>query len=155
MRILVVSDTHGDLHSFEQAVLRQPKAEVIIHCGDGAEQAQAIKAKFPDKMMIQVRGNNDWGSTLPYEETVTLGNKKIFITHGHLLNVKFTYQNLLYKARETKANIALFGHTHAPCQEYCDGLYLFNPGSCCGCKATYGYVDITPQGIVTNVLHII
>ena len=40
MRILVVSDTHRDQYSLEQAVLRQPKAEVVIHLGDGADEAE-------------------------------------------------------------------------------------------------------------------
>ena len=35
MRILVVSDTHGDLRSLIKAVDAQRKAEIIVHCGDG------------------------------------------------------------------------------------------------------------------------
>ena len=38
MRILVVSDTHGDLRSLIKAVDAQRKAEIIVHCGDGEEQ---------------------------------------------------------------------------------------------------------------------
>mgnify|MGYP000411403135 FL=1 len=56
MRILVVSDTHRDQYSLEQAVLRQPKAEVVIHLGDGADEAEMVKAKFPEKTFLQVRG---------------------------------------------------------------------------------------------------
>ena len=36
MRILVVSDTHGDLRSLIKAVDAQRKAEIIVHCGDAA-----------------------------------------------------------------------------------------------------------------------
>ena len=42
MRILVVSDTHRDQYALEQAVLRQPKAEVVIHLGDGADEAEMV-----------------------------------------------------------------------------------------------------------------
>ena len=38
MRILVLSDTHGDFNRMMKAVNQQPTAEVIIHCGDGEEQ---------------------------------------------------------------------------------------------------------------------
>ena len=38
MRILVVSDTHGDLRSLIKAVDAQRKAEIIVHCGDGEEK---------------------------------------------------------------------------------------------------------------------
>ena len=35
MRILVLSDTHGDFYSMKKALDAQPNAEAIIHCGDG------------------------------------------------------------------------------------------------------------------------
>lgn len=154
MRILVVSDTHGDLYTLQKAVMRQPAAEVVIHCGDGEEQAQWIKDNFKDKMVIAVKGNCDWGSKLNAIEEITIEGKKILVTHGHLFNAKFTLQNLYYEAKDKKADILCFGHTHIPTEIYEDGIYMFNPGSCCGYNATYGYIDITPQGIVTNVLKI-
>ena len=43
MRILVVSDTHGDLRSLIKAVDAQRKAEIIVHCGDGEEQQRFLK----------------------------------------------------------------------------------------------------------------
>ena len=39
MRILVVSDTHHDVFALRTAILRQPKAEVVVHLGDGEEEA--------------------------------------------------------------------------------------------------------------------
>ena len=56
MRILVVSDTHGDLYSLKRALDAQPTAEVIIHCGDGSEQYQYIKDVYLQKQVIGVRG---------------------------------------------------------------------------------------------------
>ena len=55
-------------------------------------------------------------------------------------------------ARERKADILLFGHTHNALQEYDEGLYILNPGTLHGSEGTFGIVDITPAGIVTNVL---
>ena len=116
MRILVVSDTHRDQYSLEQAVLRQPKAEVVIHLGDGADEAEMVKAKFPEKTFLQVRGNCDWGCDLPVEGEITLEGKKLFYTHGHAYNVKYGLYNICCAAREKKADIVLFGHTH---QDFC------------------------------------
>ena len=152
MRILVVSDTHGDMFTLRKAVLSQPQAEVIIHCGDGEEQSVWLKQNFPDKMVIAVKGNCDWCSSLPDCEEITIEGKKIFITHGHLYNVKYTLNNLYYAAREKNADIVCFGHTHNPMSEYVDGLYVLNPGSCHGYGASYAYIDVTPQGIMTNIL---
>ena len=155
MRILVVSDTHGDFYSLKRALDAQPTAEVIIHCGDGSEQYQYIKDVYLQKQVIGVRGNCDWTSKLPTEETVTVGGKTLFITHGHLYQAKFTFMNMVYAAREQKADILLFGHTHQAMTDYNDGLYIMNPGSCSGYYATYGVIDITPKGdIVTNIVRL-
>ena len=42
MRILVVSDSHGDYNSLKKAIASQPTAEVIVHCGDGAKEVEAL-----------------------------------------------------------------------------------------------------------------
>ncbi|MBQ2473785.1 MAG: metallophosphoesterase [Ruminococcus sp.] len=155
MRILVVSDTHGDFYSLKRALDAQPTAEVIIHCGDGSEQYQYIKDVYLQKQVIGVRGNCDWSSTLPATEVTEVGGKRIFITHGHMYQAKFTTMNMIYAAREEKANILLFGHTHQAMTDYNDGLYIMNPGSCSGYYATYGVIDITPKGdIVTNIVRL-
>ena len=43
MRILVVSDSHGNDSSLRRAILAQPKAEVVIHLGDGEEELLRAK----------------------------------------------------------------------------------------------------------------
>lgn len=153
MRILVVSDTHGDLHTLIRAVNSQPTAEVIVHCGDGDEQVQYLKNTYKDKMIVAVRGNCDWGSMLPSKEIIRVCGKTIFITHGHLYNAKSGLYHLVCAAREEKADILLYGHTHIALSEYDDGLYILNPGSCSGYMASYGYIDITDKGeILTNTV---
>ena len=32
-----------------------------------------------------------------------------------------------------------------------DGMYVMNPGSCHGYGATYGIIDISDKGILTNI----
>lgn len=153
MRILVVSDTHGDFYSLKHAVAAQPKAEAVIHCGDGAGQAELLPSLCPGKRIVAVRGNCDWSSQLPPTETVELGGKRIFVTHGHLYRAKFTLTDLVYAAREQQADILLFGHTHQALTDYQDGLTIMNPGACGGYGATYGILEITPQGsVVTNIV---
>ncbi len=153
MRILVVSDTHGDLRTLIKVVNSQPTAEIIIHCGDGEEQAQYLKDNYKDKMVVAVKGNCDWCSMLPSKEILRVCGKTIFVTHGHLYNAKTTLYNLLCAAREEKADILLFGHTHNALTCYEDGINFMNPGSCHGYMASYGFIDITDKGdIVTNTV---
>lgn len=155
MRILVVSDTHGDLNTLIRVVNSQPTAEVIVHCGDGDAQVQFLKDNYKDKMIVGVKGNCDWSSFLPATEIIRVCGKTIFITHGHLYNAKVGLYQLMSAAREEKADILLFGHTHNAMTYYEDGLYMMNPGSCHGYMASYGYIDITDKGeIVTNTVAI-
>ena len=155
MTIIVVSDTHGDFHSLSQALNAQPQAELIIHCGDGNEQYKYLKENVTDKQVVGVCGNCDWTSKLPGREIVEVCGKRIFVTHGHLYNAKFTTERMEYAAREENADILLFGHTHQATTDYHDGLYMMNPGSCCGYTASYGYIDITESGgIVTNIVRL-
>ena len=152
MRILVVSDTHRDAYALRQAILNQPSAEVVIHLGDGAEEAQELKDSFPDKMFLMVRGNCDWGSVLPAEGDVTFAGKHIFYTHGYTYNVKYGLYTATAAARDRGADILLFGHTHVAMTDYEDGLYLMNPGSLHGSRGTYGILDLTDAGVATNIL---
>ena len=104
-------------------------------------------------MIVGVRGNCDWGSMLPATETLRINGKTIFITHGHLYNAKTGLYTIMCAAREAKADILCFGHTHSALSMYEDGLYVLNPGSCGGYMASYGIIDITDNGeIVTNTV---
>ncbi len=157
MRILVVSDSHGDIFHLMQAVREQPRAEVILHLGDGEREAMELRDKLPAGCtLIQVRGNNDWGSRAPLTEERVLEGKRLFFTHGHLYHVKYGYREVISAARQRKADILLFGHTHSAYTSYEDGMYIMNPGTVgSGWQGgIYGVVDITPAGIVTNIIRI-
>lgn len=152
MRILVMSDSHGDYGRVRQAALAQQKAEIIIHCGDGEREIGNLKLDFQDKAIYGVRGNCDWGSAMPIEDFINVEGRKIMFTHGYSYYVKSGYGAVKQAARDNHADIVLFGHTHIPLDEYEDGLYVMNPGSIGGYGATYGVIEITPKGIMTNIV---
>lgn len=152
MRILVTSDTHGDSGSLRRAILAQPNADIVIHLGDGGEDVDKVRFSFPNKTFLQVRGNCDWGSSVPETGEYIAGGRKIFFTHGHMYGVKSGDYTMITEARSRKADIVLFGHTHRPREDYADGLYIMNPGRLSGWEPTYGIIDVTEQGIVLNVM---
>lgn len=156
MRILVVSDTHGDEGALWRALEAQPAARTVIHLGDGVREAEDMAARFPEKTFYIVRGNCDFRSAaghLPYVREEVCGGKRLFFTHGHLYDVKSDLYRIGCAARERQADVLLFGHTHRPLATYDDGLYLFNPGSLFG-GGTYGVLDITTAGVVMNVVEV-
>jgi phosphoesterase, MJ0936 family len=152
MRILVVSDSHGDVHMLRRVIAHQRKAEVVIHLGDGEDDLFQIKPQFPEKMFLQVRGNCDWGSELPSAEEFMVNGVRIFYTHGHVYNAKMTDYDMIYAANLRKANILLYGHTHWAREYYTDGLYVLNPGSVKGYGGSFGTIEITDKGILTNII---
>ena len=153
MRVLVVSDVHGDFRGLCEAIEQQPTAWVVIFLGDGLRQAEDVAELYPDREFYMVPGNCDFGSDAIPIRQETFGGKRFYFTHGHRHDVKYTLYRLDMAAREAGADIALFGHTHNPYEEYADGLYLFNPGSL-RYGRTYGYVDIVGGGIRTAVVEL-
>lgn len=146
MRILVLSDSHGDRYNVERVMKMHSNADRIFHLGDGVSDIERYIESLQSTKFVRVKGNCDFGSDLNAYELVTVSGKKIYLTHGYQERVKYTTDFLAYTAREHEAQIALYGHTHIQKVEYDNGLYIFNPGSLHeGC---YGLVDITPQGIM-------
>lgn len=142
MRILVVSDSHGDSYSLRKALEREGNCALIIHLGDG-ERDTAFIHGIP---LLQVRGNCDFASELPTTLLTQEGGKTILCTHGHTQMVKYGLTVLREQALDKHADIALYGHTHVPVQTYEDGLYLCNPGSLH--SGDYAVLEIVPSGIM-------
>ncbi|WP_256593134.1 metallophosphoesterase family protein, partial [Pseudomonas sp. 2822-15] len=63
--------------------------------------------------VISVKGNCDFGN-FPEEIIQDVKGTRFFVGHGHLLNVKMTEMNLIFKGEEVGANVVCFGHTHIP-----------------------------------------
>ncbi len=157
MRIIVVSDTHGLYSRLYDVVMRNLKADAFIHLGDGEEECQTLLHNFPEITLKFhcVRGNCDYGSQLPVFKTLDIApGHRIFATHGHRFGVKYDLGTLVTTAKENGCDIALYGHTHVQNSSYENGVYILNPGSAScprdGKPASYGYIDITPAGVVTN-----
>lgn len=150
MKIIVISDSHGDAATFDKLVKMQTNSEVVIFLGDGCEEFDHIKHSYPDKMFIGVRGNNDWCSPLPLTDEIVIEGKRIFMTHGHTYGVKGGLSRLIAEGKKRTADIVLFGHTHIPYTSYEDGMYVMNPGSLRRFQCSYGVIEIKNGDILLN-----
>lgn len=143
----MISDSHGKTSNICSVFDAEPYAKYAFFLGDGIANAEDAFSLYSHKVTCSaVRGNCDFYSTLPDSDTIIADGVKIFMTHGHLFQVKFGLKSLEQKAREKGAQIALFGHTHEQFYKYEKGLHLFNPGSIQDGK--YGVIDITKAGVV-------
>ena len=156
MRIIVFSDTHRDFSAMEEIVENNLSADMFIFLGDGEREFENLKELYPRLTFKNVSGNCDYASMAPSVLIVGAENVRILATHGHTCGVKGGIGNLKKLAEENNAKVVLFGHTHCRFENYEDGIYFLNPGSAScprdGNKPSYGYVDITPAGIVTNIV---
>ena len=67
-----------------------------------------------------------------------------------MFNVKYGLGELEHEARERKADVALFGHTHIAHDEYIDGVRLFNPGSL-GFGKSFGVIEVKDGQVISNI----
>ena len=147
MRIIVVSDSHGDCFDLYRAIDAEKHADYVFFLGDGCDEILDASTIYSSrKQFCMVKGNCDLGSKLPANALVSVAGKKIYVTHGYLEDVKNGISGLRRHAEETGADIVLFGHTHLQTLEEENGVYYFNPGSIRACR--YGVIDITESGTV-------
>ena len=133
---------------------------MFIHLGDGEEDVDTLITRYPDvaSRFVHVCGNCDFGSLSPKVYIMPVGGHKIYASHGHMQNVKYTYENIKKIAAANGCDIILFGHTHNRYLHYENGIYIMNPGSASiphdGTKPSFGCIDISDAGILTNITDI-
>lgn len=157
VRIIAMSDSHGNAYALKKIFERtKDTGDIFVHLGDGQRELDLMRAEYPSLEIHHVAGNCDYGSVSPNFEVIPCRDTKILITHGHIYGINYGRETLRCTAQNFGCKAALFGHTHCRYEGYEDGVYLMNPGSC-SCprdfnKPSYGFVDITPNGIITNIV---
>jgi putative phosphoesterase len=128
MRILVISDSHGNYPQALKAHELAGPVDQVIHLGDGAEDA-SLMAHALEIPVVRVAGNCDMDPYLPLEVTLDLEQCRVFATHGNRQMVKMGLEQLVDKGREEKARVVLYGHTHHAAVQTSAGMLLVNPGA--------------------------
>ena len=149
MKCLIFSDSHGETNYLRIAVKKE-RPDGVVHLGDHASDADELDREYPILPLCRVKGNCDYYETrYPEKWVIHWEGVTLLAVHGHKQSVKSGLLQLKYSALEAGAQVALFGHTHAPfCAEQ-DGLWMLNPGACGGRCPSYGVVEIE-EGRVVN-----
>ncbi|WP_317855607.1 metallophosphoesterase [Chakrabartyella piscis] len=130
MKLLIFSDSHGRIDAAKSIIAHlEGKVDGVMHLGDHDTDAERLQKMFPSMPFYIVRGNNDFGGTAPAHRMVTLGGKRLLMTHGHKHRVHWNLQTIAYWAQEQLADAVFFGHTHYPTKEESGGVLICNPGS--------------------------
>ena len=140
MKLLILSDSHGDVGTMLEIVERENPNE-IFHLGDCVRDAESLSYACPGTQVIMVPGNCDGWTGMSERLLLEREGVRILLAHGHRWHVKSGVGAALADARACGADILLYGHTHrAVCSREEDGLWRVNPGTAGGvyAPATYG-----------------
>lgn len=147
MRIGIISDTHGSVAAWEQAmsgIFRE--VDLIIHGGDvlyhgprnplpeeyDPQKLAALINRSPVPVII-TRGNCDaeidqlvidWPLQAPYC-FLQIGSLRVLVNHGHQISPR----EIRTQAQRYKVQIFVSGHTHVPEITKENGTVFLNPGS--------------------------
>ena len=153
IKIVAVSDNHGDLDGIKQILNDNPNADYYFHLGDNCQDSSLIKP------FCSIRGNNDYDINLPDYRVIDIGeNNKVFLIHGHQFS--FNMNGLVKEAKNRGCNIIIFGHTHLFHNSIIDGVHIINPGSCfynrdmspcCYAKITINNNDISVERVNLSI----
>ncbi|MCR5787153.1 MAG: YfcE family phosphodiesterase [Acholeplasmatales bacterium] len=122
MKILIISDSHGNL-SRVLNLAEKYKDYTKIHLGDRGFDSKSLE----ELGFYYVDGNCDYTQSVK-TRICEIDGKRFLLTHGDLYNVRNSINNLYYLGLENKCDYVLFGHTHVQFKEIGD-ISFINPGA--------------------------
>jgi len=147
--VLVLGDLHvphrtTDLPAKFKALLVPGKIQHIICTGNLGTKEMADYLKSLASDLNIVRGDFDEHSNYEEEKTVTIGQFKIGICHGHQIVPWGDKEALAMKQRQMDCDILVSGHTHKFEAVRHEGKLLLNPGSATGAFSSL-QAQVTPS----------
>ncbi len=145
MRLLLLSDTHGQLHP---AILKLAQhSDTAVHAGDVGDPDILAQLLEASSALVVVRGNNDtpakWPkgtanqlSQLPLQAKLDLPGGMLAVEHGDRVTPAARRHSLL-RERHPSARLILYGHSHRQAIDASQVPWVVNPGAA-GRNRTYG-----------------
>lgn len=153
MKILVLSDTHGETRAIDNVLREQTEIDVVVHCGDVESDCDYLVEHLPPHVpLTAVSGNNDWFAQQPRNVVTDFGGVRFYVTHGHMERVRSGHEGLLAAAAAKKCDVVLYGHTHRAVTENENGVLIVNPGALSYPDYSYALVNVE-NGTATAELH--
>ncbi|HNX13385.1 MAG TPA: YfcE family phosphodiesterase [Oscillospiraceae bacterium] len=139
MKIIVMSDSHGNADAVQKVIARNPDADGFYHLGDGWRDFAFL---IPEKgaFCIGVKGNCDYSSDLPQKDVRVLEGVRIAAVHGEDFH---GIADAVLLAAKFQAKVVLHGHTHVPNIDFVNGIFVICPGTLkFGADQTYAVLTI-------------
>ena len=141
MKIVVISDTHGDEEALRMVAMREYDADLYLHAGDVGLMGEGATTPF-----AAVKGNCDFYS-YPRDYHTQTPYGPLYMRH-YPLDSDGAYEAFAKKGWR----IFIHGHTHTKECEKIGDLWVFCPGSISyprdGDKGSYLVIKIEPGQII-------
>lgn len=124
MRILLISDSHGNNEAVDELIVKWPDIDLYLHAGDSECHPRSI---YPFR---QVRGNCDYAFDIQEELLIPTPFGNILMRHKKEVSDK--------KLKDNNVRVFLYGHTHVPECVKRKGIAFINPGSLAYPRSEYG-----------------
>lgn len=158
MKILVMSDSHGDSNAMMKVLSRcEGHVDMCVFLGDGVDDAEYALSRFPALPRIIVRGNCDemrlsGGGEYPAEALFEADGITFLAVHGHRLGVKGGLGAAASYAAGRGAAVLLYGHTHRKGEARIESEHgtvtAINPGSVGRGERTFATVETVNGAVV-------
>lgn len=121
----LISDTHGILRRGAIRALRD--ADAIWHAGDVGEADITTRLERIAPTEV-VAGNMDEPGSWPYYKLLQVEGLRALLIH-EIGRIGEPSRDFLLRAREERAALVVFGHSHRPADFVVDGIRFINPGA--------------------------
>lgn len=125
MKILVISDTHGNM----PIKIGELGVQAVLHAGDVGDR-KFMREFSSIENFYAVAGNTDSSLEGIVPQTVcdVIDGVKFFLVHNLSAPHRMIMSNFR-EINECRPDIVVYGHTHMPSIEVKDGVIFLNPGS--------------------------
>lgn len=136
LRVIIVSDTHGEL---DQRIAEQAMdSDIVVHAGDIGSGEVLDALTPPGGKLVAVRGNNDvpdkwrpaqWPllESLPWEARLDLPGGELVVVHGHRYGTPGR-SHARMRRDYPHARAVVYGHSHLECLDQSEAPWVLNPG---------------------------
>lgn len=143
-RVLIVSDTHGDIDS--NIAVMSMEVDIVLHCGDIGD-AHVLSALQPQGRVHVITGNNDTPARAPAQDlsllaelsetcVLDLPGGQLVAIHGHRqVPARLRHQSLRRLFPNMKC--IAYGHSHRMVIDVDEDPWVVNPGAA-GRDRTHG-----------------
>lgn len=118
MKVILVSDSHGEVELLRKIASQHCDADVFLHLGDSCLPPEYLHP------FVSVKGNGDLFSPYPRYRILKTPYGDFYCEHGHL---RMRVTSDFIKMNQCVGY--LFGHTHHKKNVIIDGIHFINPGS--------------------------